>query len=284
DPKQSIYGFRRADPETYDAMTARLTSAGAERRILVDQYRSDPELLETMNVMFTRLFAKESSDPNVFWPPYHELRAAKDWRTGAASPVRTGEGASPPMTLIDGGGDRFIGEAEAIARWIHAHGAGDFRRFAILFRRMTQIDDYLDVFDREAIPYVLPPTRMFLDRRAPVDLLAVLRAIAFPFDRGAMISAARTPYFGLTDEEIVTGVIPDPSPGLRPPSPGGRGVSAESGPYRLIESLLPPGEGARRADEGRVISSAWTSFTEAIHAYASKQCTVSELIDFVIAT
>jgi len=54
---------------------------------------------------------------------------------------------------------------------------------------------------------VLPPTRLFLDRRAPVDLIAVLRAIAYPFDRGAEISAARTPYFALTDEEIVTGLV-----------------------------------------------------------------------------
>jgi ATP-dependent helicase/nuclease subunit A len=236
DPKQSIYGFRRADPETYDTMTARLTSAGAEKRILVDQYRSNPGLLDAMNVMFTRLFAGGASDPNVFWPPYHELRAAVEDRHSCLS---------SPITLIDGGGERFIGEAEAIARWIHEHGGGDFRRFAILFRRMTQIDDYLDVFDREEIPYVLPPTRMFLDRRAPVDLLAVLRAIAFPFDRGAMISAARTPYFGLTDEEIAIGIIPS---------------------------------GSARDDK------AWTAFAEAIHAYASKQCTVSELIDLVIAT
>jgi ATP-dependent helicase/nuclease subunit A len=33
----------------------------------------------------------------------------------------------------------------------------------------------------------------------------VLRAIAHPFDRGAEISAARTPYFALTDPEIVDG-------------------------------------------------------------------------------
>src|SRR5438477_1982912 len=44
-----------------------------------------------------------------------------------------------------------------------------------------------------------------------------------------------------------------PSPGLRPPSPGGRGISAEVSARRhLIEILLPPGEGARSADEGRV--------------------------------
>jgi ATP-dependent exoDNAse (exonuclease V) beta subunit len=71
---------------------------------------------------------------------------------------------------------------------------------------MTIIDDYLDVFDKHGIEYLLPPTRMFLDRRAPVDLLAVLRAIAYGFDRGAQISAARTPYFALTDEEIARGV------------------------------------------------------------------------------
>jgi ATP-dependent helicase/nuclease subunit A len=70
---------------------------------------------------------------------------------------------------------------------------------------MTRIDDYLDVFDKHGIEYLLPPTRMFLDRRAPVDLLAVLRAIAYAFDRGAQISAARTPYFALTDEEIALG-------------------------------------------------------------------------------
>src|SRR5438477_327990 len=46
------------------------------------------------------------------------------------------------------------------------------------------------------------------------------------------------------------GLMTRPSPGLRPPSPGGRGISAEvSARCRLIEILLPPGEGARSADE-----------------------------------
>jgi ATP-dependent helicase/nuclease subunit A len=200
DPKQSIYGFRRADPETYAAMTSRLTRAGAEARIIRDQYRSDPPLLDAINTMFTQLFGGGVSDANVFRPSYHDLRAAAGDRRQA-----TGDNAR--ITLVeaqhDERGDRFIAEADAISRWIEAHGERNYRRFAILFRRMTQIDDYLDVFDRNGVPYVLPPTRMFLDRRAPVDLLAVLRAIAFPFDRGAMISAARTPYFALTDDEIV---------------------------------------------------------------------------------
>lgn len=197
DPKQSIYGFRRADPETYDAFTRELIASRAEHRKLLDQFRSTPPLLAAVNAIFAELFADAARDPNVFRPEYHRLRAAKPASTTDAT-----------ITIIDAPfgarDDRFTSEAESIAAWIGARG-GDLRRYALLFRRTTKLDDYLDVFERRGIPYVLPPTRLFLDRPAPVDLLAVLRAIAFPFDRGAEISAGRSPYFALTDAEIARG-------------------------------------------------------------------------------
>jgi ATP-dependent helicase/nuclease subunit A len=217
DPKQSIYGFRRADPETYFQMRERLQREGAEPRQLGDNYRSDAPLLAAVNAMFARLFPAEGPhDPNVFRPSYLTLQAAK--------PQLSRE-LDARITLLhsehDDAADRYIAEAEAIAKWIGLRSSEvaelrsaaeprnpatpqphNLSRFAILFRRMTRIDDYLDVLDRHGIAYVLPPTRNFLDRRAPVDLVAVLRAIAYSFDKGAQISAARTPYFALTDEEI----------------------------------------------------------------------------------
>ncbi|HEU4888607.1 MAG TPA: UvrD-helicase domain-containing protein, partial [Thermoanaerobaculia bacterium] len=200
DPKQSIYGFRRADPETYYRMTEELKRGGAEARQLEEQYRSDPALLDSINAIFARLFPEQLHDPNVFRPAYYPLHAR----------AQTRRELDARITIInaqhDEKSDRFFAEAEAIAEWILARRDSDdpldLQRFAILFRRLTKIDDYLDTLDRYGIPYVLPPTRLFLDRRAPVDLLAVLRAIAYPFDAGAQISAARTPYFGLTDVEI----------------------------------------------------------------------------------
>lgn len=205
DPKQSIYGFRRADPETYYRMTQELVRGGAEPRILADQYRSDPALLDSINALFARLFPEAPHDPNVFRPAYKPLRAA---RTTSRRQL------DARVTLLharhEEKADRFFVEAEAVAEWIRANREGgdrDLQRFAILFRRLTRLDDYLDTLDRYGIDYVLPPTRLFLDRRAPVDLLAVLRAIAYPFDRGAQISAARSAYFALTDEEIVDGTL-----------------------------------------------------------------------------
>ena len=246
DPKQSIYGFRRADPETYYRMTEDLDRGGAERRILTDQFRSDPAMLDAVNAMFARLFPEQPlHDPNVFRPAYHQLQArAQTRRTLDAN-----------LTLIDAQhddkSDRFFAEAEAIAEWIRAKRDDsplDLQRFAILFRRLTKIDDYLDTLDRYDIPYVLPPTRLFLDRRAPVDLVAVLRAIAYPFDLGAQISAARTPYFGLTDVEIADIEI------------------------------------ANRAEE--TPGDAWSAFTSSIASFAeaSRHLTVSQLIDLVVAT
>jgi ATP-dependent helicase/nuclease subunit A len=205
DPKQSIYGFRRADPETYYRMTEKLAAGGAERRLLRDQYRSDAPLLDAVNAIFDCLFPETEHDPNVFRPAYNALTA------GRPAPRRDLDARITLLqTTAEEKSDRYFAEAETIAEWILAHREGgehDLQRFAVLFRRLTRLDDYLDTFDRYGIEYVLPPTRLFLDRRAPVDLLAVLRAVGYPFDRGAQISAARTPYFALTDDEIAEGIV-----------------------------------------------------------------------------
>jgi ATP-dependent helicase/nuclease subunit A len=214
DPKQSIYGFRRADPETYRSITNSLLNAGAELRVLEEQYRSDAPLVDAINSIFSAVFSGTDSDPNVFKPPYRPLKSAK---------AGLDRDLDARVTFLhsrsNDASDRHIVEAEAMAAWIKASRDGverDLQRFAILFRRLTRIDDYLDVFDRDGIEYVLPSTKDFLERRAPVDLLAVLRAIAFPFDRGAEVSAARTPYFALTDDEIAEGMLAEDASGAVP--------------------------------------------------------------------
>jgi ATP-dependent helicase/nuclease subunit A len=255
DPKQSIYGFRRADPETYFRMTKRLELEGAERRRIEDNYRSDKPLLHAVNGIFARLFPSEGEhDPNVFRPDYHPLRSGKSANDRELDARITFLHAAHEEIS-----DRYIAEAESIAAWIVKTDPQNLKRFAILFRRMTRIDDYLDVFDRHGIEYLLPPTRMFLDRRAPVDLLAVLRAIAYGFDRGAQISAARTPYFALTDEEIALGVY---GAEAAPPPRGGEAAAA---PWS---------------------TDAWRTFQAAIERFRERgrSLPVSQLIDLVIET
>ncbi len=207
DPKQSIYAFRRADPETYEHFTEAVVDADGRKEFLVDQYRSEPRLVDSLNAIGARLFAGGEADPNVFRPSHHPLRAAKP---------AAGDRLDSRITLIgcdsEEPDDRAGREAAAIVSWIRARNESDLRKFALLFRRRTKIDLYLDVFDRYGLDYVLPPMGLFLDRPAPVDLLAVLRAIAYRYDRGAAISAARTPYFALSDLEIAAGFLNSEQP------------------------------------------------------------------------
>lgn len=199
DPKQSIYAFRRADPETYERTVQTFLSDGAERRVLPDQYRSDAPLVDDLNVMFTELFSIPST-PSVARPSYEALNAKRP------SLLRELD-ARVTFLRCEDPDEGKIDEREslAIAEWIRArHLEGSpFSRFALLFRKLTNVDFYLETLDRYGIPYILPPTRAFLERPAAVDLLTVLRAIASPFDQGAMIAAARTPWFALDDGEIL---------------------------------------------------------------------------------
>ncbi len=199
DPKQSIYAFRRADPETYERTVQSFLRDGAERRVLPDQYRSDAPLVDDLNIMFGELFSLPSTE-GVARPSYEPLNAMKPTiLRELEARVTFLRSEEPAQGTVD---ER---QAVAVAEWIrnrHAEGSR-FSRFALLFRKLTNVDFYLETLDRYGIPYVLPPTRAFLERPAAVDLMAVLRAIAFPFDTGAMIAAARTPWFALDDGEIL---------------------------------------------------------------------------------
>ena len=197
DPKQSIYAFRRADPETYK----RFTESLAKPDYLVRQYRSTPQLVHALNAIGEQLFIDREPDPNVFQPQYHALEA------GLKIPAEAGA----PFVLLGSEADAEK-EAETIVSWIRSRADADLRKFALLFRRKTKMEEYLDVFDKHGVPYVVPPMGLFLDRPAAVDLLAVLRAIAYRYDRGAIISAARSPYFALTDAEIASGMLRNDSP------------------------------------------------------------------------
>ncbi|HEV7241164.1 MAG TPA: UvrD-helicase domain-containing protein [Thermoanaerobaculia bacterium] len=274
DPKQSIYGFRRADPETYYQMTEELGRGGAERRLITDQYRSDPPLLDVVNAMFARLFPQQLHDPNVFRPAYYPLRAARSANRRELD---------ARITLLhaehDDKADRYFAEAESIAEWIAARrdgGPRDLQRFAILFRRLTRLDDYLETLRRHGIDYVLPPMRLFLDRRAPVDLLAVLRAIAYPFDLGAQISAARTPYFALTDVEVVAGQF---APQFIPRVDAGSPVPPH-------DSSLRQGRRGTTGDPASSRGINFRAFTESMSRFreASRHLTVSALIDLITST
>lgn len=206
DPKQSIYSFRRADPEMYAATVERFLRAGAEQQYLDRQFRSEPRLVEDLNAFFGAVFGEigegsppESQNRFVFQPRYKRLEAARAASTSGQRPFRFLH--APRGSAADDD----IAQAHAIASWIHQQPTDPrgYRRFAILLRRMTVGQQYGATLEAHGIPVAAPPGDSLLDHPVAVDLLSVLRVIAFPFDTGARFSAVRSPWFALTDDEIV---------------------------------------------------------------------------------
>lgn len=209
DPKQSIYSFRRAEPEIFHRVSERYAAEGAVRESLDVQYRSDPSLVDAINAMFAKLLGLHARRVGPAVQPQYTVLA----------PGRTRDKRSLDARI------RFLGvessanddpvrkEAEAVAEWIIRNRSqaersadGDLRRFAILTRKLTRSSVWADVFARRGVELALPPSADLLAQRGSSDVIAVLSAIADPLDRGSLHSASRSVLIGLADNEIARGM------------------------------------------------------------------------------
>jgi ATP-dependent helicase/nuclease subunit A len=73
---------------------------------------------------------------------------------------------------------------------------------AILFRKLTDIHDYLEPFRRRDIRYVVEGERHFYAAKEIIDVVNLFRAIENPHDRLALVGVLRSPLGGMTDRQI----------------------------------------------------------------------------------
>ena len=210
DPKQSIYGFRRADIQVYRKFREELVGAGGEEVPLARNFRSRPDLLGTLNALFSRVLA-----------------GGEDFQPGYApvAPYRDDPGEGHPVTLYRL--ERDADEAEFLCALVRkvagvvnvrgSDGAGRpaaFRDIAILYRSDASgelLSGYRRAFSAAGIPYVVPSRKGFFLRQEIQDLRMVLSAVDVPADRSARHAALKTIFFGLTDGEILPLHGDDPS-------------------------------------------------------------------------
>jgi ATP-dependent helicase/nuclease subunit A len=215
DPKQSIYAFRRADIEAFERVVEKIRDQGGLVLDLSTNFRSHRAVLEVVNAVFDRLL-----QPQVHLQPANvRLLARPDRPEGA-----TVSGAS--LRLIgskDGEGNDLESaavtraEAETLARWLkeellarEALTDAQGRRVplmpghvALLFRKLTQAQDYLDALRRHGIPYVTDGEKHYYRRQEVIDLINLLRVLENPLDRIALVGVLRSSLGGLADRELV---------------------------------------------------------------------------------
>ncbi|HUQ69773.1 MAG TPA: UvrD-helicase domain-containing protein [Planctomycetaceae bacterium] len=210
DVKQSIYRFRRADPDVFRNLREELPPGG--QLSLTRNFRSQPEILRFVNLLFQKglpryeplvPFVPKQLSP----PPCVEFL----WATTDAVPDLNVDPDEKPSAqrLRDREADwiaRRIAEllADPTPRIRDDNGlrrvlAGDI---VILFRALTNVSGYEAALRDYGLDYYLVGGKTFYAQQEVFDLLNLCRTLDDPDDLVALIGVLRSPFFGLDDDSL----------------------------------------------------------------------------------
>ncbi|HEY1295134.1 MAG TPA: UvrD-helicase domain-containing protein, partial [Chloroflexota bacterium] len=213
DPKQSIYRFRRADIGIYQQVYDRLDT-DSDRVVLSQSFRSPEPLVD----WFNHHFARDMPYVHRTQPAYTPLDPRP--RAGVVAPTESDFGVRYFGGRIDGAGERWQAEAQAVARMVGGvvQGGNGWRvsdrgtnttrtaRFSdvcVLIPSRTNLRRLERAFQQLAVPYRVESGWLVLQTQEVRDLVACLRAIDDPSDQVALVAALRSPAYGCSDVELL---------------------------------------------------------------------------------
>ena len=213
DPKQSIYGFRRADLRAYKRFKRWFRkSTGTKPLPLTLNHRSHPKIIAWVNRVLKPIFSR--GDFQAKWEDLEPWLKETDWPSTAAGHrvLVFGDAVEAEMNMEDVRKE----EADTIARLATEFGAGryeirdmdgavrssDFRDLAILFRSRTGLEILERALARARVPYLVQGESEVFDTQEFRDLANCLTAINDPTDQPAIVGALRSPAFGCSDVEL----------------------------------------------------------------------------------
>jgi ATP-dependent helicase/nuclease subunit A len=198
DPKQSIYRFRRADIQTYDAVRSRIEACGRILRLSTN-FRSTPALCAWVNRVFSRpgFFPAQGTEEQAAYVPI-ETTSREDPSAPAVFCLEA------PSTRA--GDEEAVGiDAARIADFIAASIARGERRpedFLLLFRRRKFMAEYARELERRGVVPALGGGRAFGASEELAALMPALEALADPDNPVPLLAALRGPLFGVDDEAL----------------------------------------------------------------------------------
>jgi len=213
DPKQSIYGWRRADLAAYDAFKTTVAEEGGLIRPLVRNFRSVRPILDEVERVVERVMLEETG----VQPRFQALEATEGRRTdlgfaGASwsavehwlawpSDPSTGE-----IDVAASGGDANLLEARSLAadiRRLHDEAEVKWGTIAVLLRATTAQEVVLDCFREAGVPFEVAREREYYRQREVVEAAALVRCVLEPGDGLALLTVLRSDAVGVPDAALV---------------------------------------------------------------------------------
>ena len=185
DVNQSVYGFRGAQPEMFGDM---LQDEDFTKISFATNYRSRCSLIEFFNIFFAGTFPEGYYEKMTVPLPQPD--------PGISVEIIACEGAKAKESVEQ--------EARAVAlkiKEIQKEASGEI---ALLFRRATNVSVYEKALTREGIRFQSRIGHNFYDLPEVRDVMSMLRYFLDPQDALALASVLRSPYFGASDDELLS--------------------------------------------------------------------------------
>lgn len=248
DPKQSIYGFRRADIEMYSEVKDIIEKQG-RIEALKQNFRTVKNIIDWVNKKFGEIIKESGYQPQyIKISPYRGEESQTERTSVWFLNVPLPEDISKKEFSKDTIRKR---EAESVAIFINSVvnnwevwdkksngwrklGYGDI---ALLFLTRTGLKFFERAFKKHQIPYISVGATTFLTKTEIADVINCLKAINNPQDNIAMIGALRSSFFGFSDEEIFLARENGLDFDYTKPMPQNEHVEIFEDAYRLLNKL-----------------------------------------------
>jgi ATP-dependent exoDNAse (exonuclease V) beta subunit len=197
DAQQSIYGFRHADVELFEALAEQRRREGAHATLQVN-FRSSPELLEVLNGAFREVLGDR------FVPLV----------AGRAEPAGAAEGPRVELLVVDKGADWEaegqaapwrVAEARALAGRVSELLAGGAAasQIVVLSRAGTDLRTYERALEERGVPTYLIGGRGYWAHPQVLDLVSYLQALSNPAEQEALYTVLSSPLVGVSLDTLV---------------------------------------------------------------------------------
>lgn len=211
DAQQSIYRFRRADPNVFRQLRMEIPEAG--RLPLNRNFRSQPAILDFVNALFAGTLGdifqplvpavpQLTPSPSIEFlfavsnaPDTTSTAESRRLEEAAWMSRRIRELLDDPTPRIR---DKHPETGATILRPIKS------KDIVILFRALSDVRHYEQALRDCRLEYYLVGGRAFYAQQEVFDLLNLLRSLNEPDDEISLLGVLRSPFFGLTDDTLMT--------------------------------------------------------------------------------